>query len=200
MKARQYLGRMNVFEPGSHEVPRVGAGPRLAAAILDYFLSTLAVILAAWNGWGWSAIMDALPGSSELTELYAPMEEALVEAGMVHGVAGLLAATALMGLVYPLIEGLTGASPGKWALGLQVGHPSGHHGNVPLYLKRFAVKFIRPVLGALAALTGFSLLGWFAGPAGLVVSVGALLLLAPHKQALHDKLALTAVYRRSDLL
>ena len=164
---------MNVFDQVSEDVPRIGAGPRLAAAMLDYFLNTLAVMVAAWNGWGLSVIVEQLPGSEEFTELYAPMEEVLVEAGMVHGVAGLLAATALMGLVYPLIEGLTGASPGKWALGLQVGHPSGHNGNVPLYLKRFAVKFIRPVLGALAALTGFSLLGWFAGPAGLVV-VGAL--------------------------
>ena len=181
-------------------MPRVGAGPRLAAAMLDYLMSTLAVILAAWNGWGWSAIMEQLPGSEELTEVYAPMEDALVEAGMVQGVAGLLAATALMGLTYPLIEGLTGASPGKWALGLQVGHPSGHRGHVALFLKRFAVKFIRPVLGALAALTGLSLLGWLAGPAGLVVSVGTLLLFAPHKQALHDKLTDTAVYRRRDLL
>lgn len=191
---------MNVFDEMAEEVPRVGAGPRLAAAMLDYFLSTLAVMVAAWKGWGWSAIMEQLPGSEELTELYAPMEDALVAAGMVHGVAGLLAATALLGLAYPLVEGLTGASPGKWALGLQVGRPNGHRGNVALYMTRFAVKFIRPVLGALAALTGVGLLGWLAGPAGLVVSVGTLLLFAPHKQALHDKLAVTAVYRRRDLL
>ena len=191
---------MNVFDQEPEGVSRVGVGPRLAAAMLDYFLSTLAVMAAAWKGWGWPAIVEQLPGSEELTELYAPMEEALVAAGMVNGVAGLLAATALLGLVYPLVEGLTGASPGKWALGLQVGRPNGQRGNVALYLKRFVVKFIRPVLGALAALTGMSVLGWFAGPAGLVVTVGTLLLLAPHKQALHDKLAVTAVYRRSDLL
>lgn len=200
VQTHRYLGTMNVFDQAPFEVPRVGAGPRLAAAMLDYFLSTLAVMVAAWNGWGWSAILEQLPGLEELTELYAPMEDALVDAGMAHGVTGLLAATALMGLAYPLVEGLTGASPGKWTLGLHVGRPNGHRGNVALYLKRFAVKFIRPVLGALAALTGFSVLGWLAGPAGLVVSAGTLLLLAPHKQALHDKLAVTAVYRRCDLL
>ena len=121
---------MNVFDQVSEEVPRIGAGPRLAAVMLDYLLNTLAVMVAAWNGWGWSAIVEQLPGSEEFTELYTPMEEALVAAGMVNGVAGLLAATALLGLVYPLIEGLTGASPGKWALGLQVGRPNGHRGNV----------------------------------------------------------------------
>ena len=167
--------------------------------MLDYLLSTLSVVVAALNGWGWSDVMDQLPGSEDLTELYAPMDNALIEAGLVDGVSGLLAATALMGMVYPLVEGVTGASPGKWVLGLQVGHPDGRHGNVILFLTRFAVKFIRPLMGALAAVTGLSLLGWLAGPAGLVVSLGTLLLLAPHKQALHDKLAVTAVFRRSDL-
>ena len=200
VQARRYLGPMNTFDQGLEEVSRVGVGPRLAAALLDYFLSTLAVMAAALKGWGWPAIMEQLPGSDELTELYVPMEEALVAAGMVHGVSGLLAATALLGLVYPLVEGLTGASPGKWALGLQVGRPNGRRGNVALYMTRFVVKFIRPVLGALAALTGIGVLGWLGSPAGLVVSVGTLLLFAPHKQALHDKLAVTAVYRRRDLL
>ena len=167
--------------------------------MLDYLLSTLSVVVAALNGWGWSDVMDQLPGSEDLTELYAPMDSALIEAGLMGGVSGLLAATALMGLVYPLVEGVTGASPGKWVLGLQVGHPDGRRGNVTLFLARFAVKFIRPVMGALAAVTGLSLMGWLAGPAGLVVSLGTLLLLAPHKQALHDKLAVTAVFRRSDL-
>ena len=190
---------MNDFEQGTQGAPRVGAGPRLAAAMLDYLLSTLSVVVAALNGWGWSDVMDQLPGSEDLTELYAPMDSALIEAGLMGGVSGLLAATALMGLVYPLVEGVTGASPGKWALGLQVGHPDGRRGNVALFLARFALKFIRPVMGALAAVTGLSLLGWLAGPAGLVVSLGTLLLLAPHKQALHDKLAVTAVFRRSDL-
>ena len=190
---------MNDFEQGTQRAPRVGAGPRLAAATLDYLLSTLSVVVAALNGWGWSDVMDQLPGSEDLTELYAPMDSALIEAGLMGGVSGLLAATALMGLVYPLVEGVTGASPGKWVLGLQVGHPDGRRGNVALFLTRFAVKFIRPVMGALSAVTGLSLLGWLAGPAGLVVSLGTLLLLAPHKQALHDKLAVTAVFRRSDL-
>mgnify|MGYP006265386679 CR=1 FL=1 len=190
---------MNHVEQGTQMAERVGVGPRLVAAVLDYMLSTLAVVVAAWNGWGWSAVMDQLPGSEDLMELYAPMDSALIEAGMMNGVSGLLAATALMGLMYPLVEGVTGASPGKWALGLQVGHPDGRRGNVVLFLTRFAVKFVRPVMAALAAVTGLSLLGWLAGPSGLVVSLGTVLLLAPHKQALHDKLAVTAVFCRSDL-
>ena len=62
---------------------------------------------------------------------------------------GLLAATALLGIGYPIIEGVTGASPGKWVLGLRIGHANGTAGDtLGLYVKRFAIKFIRPVLGA----------------------------------------------------
>jgi uncharacterized RDD family membrane protein YckC len=182
-----------------NEVARVGVWPRLAAAVLDYFISTTAVVAAAWKGWGWRTVVEHLPGSSELLELYAPVDDLLVDSGVSEGVMGLLGATALMSLVYPLVEGLTGASPGKWALGLQVGFPDGSRGTVLLYLRRFVIKYIRPLLGALAALTGLGLLGVLAGPAGLVISMGTLLLFADHRQALHDKLAGTAVFRRADL-
>ena len=82
---------------------------------------------------------------------------------------------------------------------LHIGHANGTAGDTLLYVKRFAIKFIRPVLGALAGVTGLGMLGWLAGPAGLVISLGTLLLLAPHRQALHDKLAVTAVFRRDAL-
>ena len=178
---------------------RVGALPRLAAAILDYVMSTLLTMLVAWKGWGWQALVQNLQGLEELMSLYEPVEEALVEAGMTGGVMGLLGATALMSVVYPLVEGLTGASPGKWILGLRVGRQDGESGDVVLYMKRFVVKFIRPVMMALSAATGIGVLAWLSGPAGTVISAGTLLLLASHKQALHDKLAGTAVYRRMEL-
>lgn len=190
---------MEELNPQETPVARVGAGPRLVAALLDYVLSTIAVLVAAWNGWAWKTVVNHLPGSSDVLAMYEPVEDMLVESGMAEGVMGLLGATALMSLIYPLVEGFTGASPGKWALGLRVGFPDGSRGTAILYLRRFAIKFVRPLLGALAALTGLGFLGVLAGPAGLVISIGTLLLFADHKQALHDKLAGTAVYRRAEL-
>ena len=171
----------------------------MAAAILDYVLSTVLTMVVAWKGWGWQALVENLQGVEELMSLYEPVEEALVEAGLTSGVMGLLGASALMSVVYPLVEGLTGASPGKWTLGLRVGREDGASGDVVLYLKRFVVKFIRPVMMALSAATGIGVLAWLSGPAGTVMAFGTLLLLASHKQALHDKLAGTAVYRKMDL-
>ena len=178
---------------------RVGALPRMAAAILDYTLSTLLTIIVAWKGWGWQALTDNLQGLDKIVSLYQPFEEALVQAGLTGGVIGLLGATALISVIYPLVEGLTGASPGKWILGLRVGRQDGLSGDVVLYLKRFAVKFIRPVMMAVSAAFGVVGLARLSGPAGTVMAIGTLLLLASHKQALHDKLAGTAVYRRMAL-
>ena len=194
-----YLRCMNETQEELSGPQRVGALPRLAAALFDYVLSTLLTMVVAWKGWGWQALVEDLQGLEELMSLYEPVEEALAEAGLMGGVMGLLGATALMSVVYPLVEGLTGASPGKWILGLRVGRQNGASGDVVLYLKRFAVKFIRPVMMALSAATGIGVLAWLSGPAGTVVSLGTLLLLASHKQALHDKLAGTAVYRRMEL-
>ena len=178
---------------------RVGGGPRLAAAILDYVFQSSAALWAAWNGMGWSRALEVLPGSSDLLELYGPMEENLTAAGLENGVEGLLGTMAMMGILYPMVEGLTGASPGKWLLGLRVANADGQPGGLPLYMKRFSIKFIRPLLIAMGALSGVSALGWMSGPAGLVISLGTLMLLAPHRQALHDKLALTAVFEKSTL-
>ena len=88
------------------------------------------------------------------------MEENLTAAGLENGVEGLLGTMAMMGILYPMIEGLTGASPGKWLLGLRVANADGQPGGLLLYMKRFSIKFIRPLLIALGALSGVSALGW----------------------------------------
>lgn len=183
-----------------HPIQRVGAGPRLAAAVLDYVMSTLAVMACAWQGWGWFQLVEAMPGLDGVRELYAPVEAMLVEAGLAEGLTSLLAASALIGVGYPMVEGVSGASPGKWIMGIQIARPDGSRGDVGLYLRRFLVKHVRPVFATVGAVSGISALGFLAGPAGLVVTVGTLLLLAPHRQALHDKLAGTAVFLRSDVV
>ena len=183
-----------------HPIQRVGAGPRLAAAALDYVMSTFAVMACAWQGWGWFQLVESMPGLDGVRELYAPVEAMLVEAGLYQGLTSLLAASALIGVMYPMVEGVSGASPGKWIMGICIARPDGTRGDLVLYMRRFLVKYVRPVFASVGAVSGISALGFLAGPAGLVVTVGTLLLLAPHRQALHDKLAGTAVFVRGDVV
>ena len=179
-------------------IQRVGAGPRLAAAALDYVMSTFAVMATAWQGWGLFQLVETMPGLDGVRELYAPVESMLVEAGLDQGLTSLLAASALIGVMYPMVEGVSGASPGKWIMGICIARPDGTR-DLVLYMRRFLVKYVRPVFASVGAVSGISALGFLAGPAGLVVTVGTLLLLAPHRQALHDKLAGTAVFVRGDV-
>ena len=100
-----------------YPIQRVGAGPRLAAAALDYVMSTFTVMACAWQGWGWFQLVKSMPGLDGVRELYAPVEAMLVEAGLDQGLTSLLAASALIGVMYPMVEGVSGASPGKWIMG-----------------------------------------------------------------------------------
>lgn len=179
--------------------PRVGFPLRFGAWLLDLLFSTLVAMQFAVWGWGFAESLAQTPGMADMLEAYAGMEEAVAAFGVVGGIAGLFAASALMSVAYPLVEALTGASPGKWVMGLRVGTDDGQPGNVVVYGRRAVLKSIRAALMAVAGLTGLALLGMLAGPAGMVMDLGVLFMLAPHKQALHDKLARTAVYRRRDL-
>jgi len=178
---------------------RVGLPLRLGAWLLDLLFSTLVAMQFAVWGWGFAESLAQTPGLSDMLEAYAEMEEAVAAFGVVGGIAGLFAASALMSIAYPLVEAVTGASPGKWVVGLRVGTEDGQRGNVGVYAWRAVLKSIRAALLAVAGLTGLAFLGMLAGPAGMVMDLGVLFMLAPHKQALHDKLARTAVYRRRDL-
>ena len=113
-----------------------------------------------------------MPGLDGVREQYAPVEAMLVEAGLAEGLTSLLAASALIGVVYPMVEGVSGASPGKWIMGIQIARPDGTRGDMGLYLRRFLVKHVRPVFATVGAVSGISALGFLAGPAGLVVTVG----------------------------
>ncbi len=118
-----------------------------------------------------------------------------------------MARGAVIGAVYFLIEGLTGASIGKMILKLKVGRPDGQPGSVGLFLLRWAIKNV----GNLVAIVGAALALAALGPGlpifligvgnvlGLIVILGCFLALRQSKQALHDVLARTAVYRRDDL-
>ncbi|MGB1384369.1 MAG: hypothetical protein ACPG66_02910 [Flavobacteriales bacterium] len=51
---------MEELNPQETLLARVGAGPRLAAAVLDYALSTFAVMVAAWNGTGMGTVGEGM--------------------------------------------------------------------------------------------------------------------------------------------
>jgi uncharacterized RDD family membrane protein YckC len=164
---------------------RVGFGPRFAAAIIDGVAVGLAgFVPAAILGW----MLGRQAGESG-TGAAAALGAAL----------GLVAVFRAVYFFYSLIEGFTGASPGKRLLGLKVGTAGGQEGSTPLYLKRWAVKYSGSWLGLLGAVPGLHALGLLAPAAGIAIFLGCFLVLGEKRQALHDIGAGTAVFRTADL-
>jgi uncharacterized RDD family membrane protein YckC len=166
---------------------RVGFGPRLVASLIDLLIVGIVgfVAGAAIGGMLGGGIGGALGGAA---------------AGAVIGaVLGAMAAFGGFVFLYSLIEALTGASPGKMALGLKVGFEDGRQASVAVYARRWAIKYSGTLLGLLGAVPGFHVVGLLAPVAGLVVFVGCFLVLGDRRQALHDVAAKTAVFRRADL-
>ncbi len=115
--------------------------------------------------------------------------------------------------LYWLIEGLTGASPGKMILKLRVGDSGGNFTSVDKLFLRvvvktagYGVRFVFPFIlkagtfmGVTWPLETVTIAFYAEFFVGAIAFGGWFFALGPNKQALHDKIAKTAVYQFGDL-
>ena len=178
------------IEPRTRVTERVGVGRRLAAVAVD------GLIVAAASG-----LVGITAGGlfGSLTSDIAGQTDGFVDRAMLGALFGLVAGFTAIGAVYFALEVLTDATPGKRALGLVIGTEDARPAAVGARLARYLVKCSPLLLGMLTAVPGF----WFAATLALLatttISVGGMMALGPNRQALHDVIARTAVYRRADL-
>ena len=166
---------------------RIGFGPRLGAWLLDFtFVILLCVPIAVF---GVGASLAAAMGLDSL--MSGDQAEAMALLGWSAAIIGTILVASILGLAYSLIEAITGASPGKRVLGLQIAKADGRSGDISLYLLRWAMKnsgtlvgFILPVISGLVSTVFF--FGCFAA-------------LGEKCQALHDMIAKSAVYKKTDI-
>jgi uncharacterized RDD family membrane protein YckC len=104
---------------------------------------------------------------------------------------------ALLG--YGLWEGQTGAAAGKRLLGLVVARADGTRASEKTLMLRYAVKFGDNIIAVLALAFRSEVLSGISTLFGLVLAIGFLLVLKPERQALHDRLVKTAVFRAKDV-
>ena len=181
---------------------RIGFGARLGAVLIDVvIIGVLNFVIG-----GTVATMLGIGMMSTAGAVDSPEAAAGMISGMIAGMLAMMAISAILGVLYFLIEGVTGASPGKMILGIKVGTIDGKQGNIALYLKRWAIKnlpslllVLSTVLG-LAGLTGLvGIIGIISQIIALVLLIGAFWIFGASKQCLWDKLAATAIFKRSDL-
>ena len=107
----------------------------------------------------------------------------------------------LFHLGYTSTEIFKAASPGKMILGLKIGSETGSPATQNQLITRWAIKNSFSLLSILTIIPilGF-IFGLLAFLAGVAVFVGCFLALGAQRQALHDIIAHTAVYRTAPVV
>ncbi len=161
---------------------RIGFGPRLVAALIDIVI-VLLLMSVATTVFGVSMFGGALADPDMLGGATA--------GGL--SLAGI--AISIIPLAYMSLEIFKAATPGKMILKLKISNADGTAADQNTLVKRFLVKNGAALLNILAAVTTVGLFAQIGSLAGMVIGVGCFLTLAQAKQALHDMVAKTAVYK-----
>ncbi|WP_018341850.1 RDD family protein [Cytophaga aurantiaca] len=181
------------------EVTRVGFGSRLGALLLDVVIVfgisfVLSPILGGFLGAAAATATAEAAGSTG-----ADPAVAAAAGGIIGTFLALIVVLPLVYVVYYLIEGLTGITLGKLILGIKVANQDGTAAPIGTLITRWAVKASGNILSLLGAILGVAILGTVGSIVGLVIFIGCFFVLGAKKQALHDLVAKTAVFKKSDI-
>jgi uncharacterized RDD family membrane protein YckC len=169
---------------------RIGFGPRLGALLIDLLVLCVAVAIIGpivGGALGAAAMSEAARLSGDSAR------DGAAAGGFIGAIGGLILGAPVIGALYFLAEGLTGATLGKLALGLRIGRADMTPAPIPKLLLRFCCKHPHFVLGTLGVLS-LSALATFGALLGALAFLGCFAAIGEKRQALHDMIAGTAVY------
>lgn len=154
---------------------RIGFGPRFLAGLIDGIILIVVVyIIGMVFGVGMMGMSGGVGGFS----------------------IGLLVMM-LVPLAYSSLEILKAQTPGKMVMKIIIRNADGTPASQDVLIKRWAIKNSGSLLNFLGALTTMSIFGTLGSIAGLIVFIGCFMVFTQGLQALHDRVAATAVYRAS---
>jgi uncharacterized RDD family membrane protein YckC len=154
---------------------RVGFGPRFLAALID-FVALLVVLSILGVVFGISAFsMGAGEG----------------------GFSILAVIMAIIPLGYASTEIFNAATPGKQLMKLKIKNQDGTDADQSVLQKRWAIKYSGSLITLVGTITTVSIFSTVGGLVGLIIGLGCFMVLTETKQALHDKVSQTAVFKIS---
>ena len=173
---------------------RVGFWPRVAASLIDFVVVSALAFLAK------GLVESAFPGiyAHKIAEATADPRAAAAK-NFITAFVGWGIAAGLIGPFYGLIEGLTGRSPGKLLTGLRVVDEAGQVPPLGTLLVRYLVKSSSSLIAFAAVFVGAKALDLVSQIVAWGIILGFFLVLTKSRQALHDKIAGTAVMRKRDV-
>jgi uncharacterized RDD family membrane protein YckC len=167
----------------NREIERVGFGKRLGSSLLDFTISLLpGITLGIYAGAAIAAfLLDFFYDKAQLETIQAGFSGEI--AATIIGLVASLAGIAFTSVFFYVLEGFTGQTPGKMILGITVANMNGKKATIDKLLLRAFIKII----------------GSFFGIIGFIIFIGCFLVLGKKKQALHDIICKTAVYKKSEI-
>jgi len=174
---------------------RVGFGPRLGAFLLDIVITSAFAFI----------LVKLLPGFFEGLVNWDAMSDQEYEGmqmmfkGNTDFFLAYTTSVGLIGLLYNLTDGFLGRTPGKMILGLMIADKEGEKASIEKLMARFALKNIGSIFAVLALAITISAVEILGQVLGIVALIGFFFALGEGKLALHDMIAKTAVYKKTEL-
>lgn len=187
------------------EDKRVGFGPRLGAWFIDMvglWLLTipLAIIFSSMDLPQTEFIRENLKGTLHLFKQFGLPREFYKET--IPLLLPMLYAGFIGPILYWAIEAFTGASPGKRLLKLRIGREDGATAEPSIIAMRTVIKTSDSILKLIALVPVTDVIARGVTSASSFVDaaivIGCFLVLAVKKQALHDMITHTAVFRTNE--
>lgn len=196
MSTNPFANQTNDLGPGSADL-RVGFGLRLAAWAIDvlvtiFFALGLSFLLMNFHVGQTEELASTIEGLRSLYDSMGISTDFLD--AMQSWLGAWVLATIIANISYSLIEGLTGASPGKRVLHIYIANANGSRPSLGTLLGRWAVKNVGSITTFIALVPALSVIESVGTILSLVVFGGCFFVLSQNKQALHDMVAQTAVY------
>ncbi len=187
------------YVPDNMEL-RVGFGRRLGAMLIDAMILAI-ILLVVFSVSGF--LKEYAEFSEKLMSLMDSGNEAYMGAYLAkftdeHFISFLF--IPLMLLLYNSLEVLIAATPGKLLLDMRIAGAGRKKADTVSLVKRFAFKNSGQILSLLSYVALAGLFDTLSSLAGLVILIGCFFVLGAKRQAFHDMLAKTAVYRKYDVL
>lgn len=184
------------------EYLRIGFGKRLVAYLIDALILVtitlgLGLLLMKFDAPIVGVVQEQIDQVMEVNKMIGVQRNLL---SFVEGLlGGIMTAALVVGILYPLIEGITGASPGKRILRIVVANQNGAKGIVQLFLKRYAIKNLDSLLKLVALLPALGFVHTIGTVIGFVLFFGCFAVLGASHLALHDMIAKTAIFHVEDV-
>ncbi|MDT8413614.1 MAG: RDD family protein [Vicingaceae bacterium] len=173
---------------------RVGFGPRLGAYLIDMVFNG---IVGSIIGGALGATLTGIFFGSQAATGTAEGDAMVGGIGaMLGGMIGTIAGIYLMSLILFIMEGITGQTPGKMLLKLKNKNEDGAAAGASALWTRALLKYIGAIMALLAGVTGVAIIGTIGSLAGFIIFIGCFFVLGQKRQAIHDLIAKTAVFKK----